>query len=98
MASLIERERGSRERGSRARVSFSTNKNLCQPPDVIASTAVNCGQSNRSVNLGYRERGHGLRGYGGEMESQRVKEKDGFLVLAEGFDPIATAACLDKYC
>lgn len=64
---------------------------------MIASTAVNCGQSNRSVNLGYRERGHGLRGYGGEMELQRLKEKGGFFVLASGFDPIAVAACLDKY-
>ncbi len=33
-------------------------QNLCQTPDVIASTAVNCVQSNLSVNLGCREWGH----------------------------------------
>ena len=51
-----ERERGEREPGLCV---ILHKQNLCQTPDVIASTAVNCVQSNLSVNLGCRESGHG---------------------------------------
>lgn len=61
-ANGISYREGARERESRGPCVILHKQNLCQLPDVIASTAVNCGQSNRSVNLGYRERGHGLRG------------------------------------
>lgn len=51
-----ERERGARERGLCV---ILHKQNLCQTPDAIASAAVNCVQSNLSVNLGCREWGHG---------------------------------------
>lgn len=50
---------GEREGGERGLCVILHKQNLCQTPDVIASTAVNCVQSNLSVNLGFREWGHG---------------------------------------
>lgn len=92
-ANGISYREGAREQGPCV---ILHKQNLCQPPDVIASTAVNCGQSNRSVNLGYRERGHGLRGE--EKWNRKEWKKGEFLALARGFDPKATPACSDKYC
>lgn len=53
-----EKEREGRG-GERGLCVILHKQNLCQTPDVIASTAVNCVQSNLSVNLGCREWGHG---------------------------------------
>lgn len=51
-----ERERGEREQGLCV---ILHKQNLCQTRDLIASSAINCVQSNLSVNLGCREWKHG---------------------------------------